>query len=197
MAYYVPQMQQRYTGYDSGKNTARNLLDAVRMKNEKEASDRSLNIAKARDDRQQALFEELKSERAGAKQYEKDMQKSKVEMDEAKKRRELNLSNTQGDWDYRLMRYINDNLSVPLINTLMPAPFERETPLEAANRESGIFNVQSPDATEYDLPVSYYQSGQVRQNDPYYNMMQMLFNQNRQPAHQQSLNYNPQTGQYE
>ena len=67
MAYYVPQMQQRYTGYDSGKNTARNLLDAVRMKNEKEASDRSLNIAKARDDRHQALFEELKSEIAKLK----------------------------------------------------------------------------------------------------------------------------------
>ena len=36
MSYYVPQMQQRYTGYDSGQNTARNLLDAVRMKNQAE-----------------------------------------------------------------------------------------------------------------------------------------------------------------
>ena len=36
MGIYVPQMQQRFTGYTSGQNTARNLLDAVRMKNEME-----------------------------------------------------------------------------------------------------------------------------------------------------------------
>jgi len=190
-------MQQRYTGYDSGKNTARNLLDAVRMKNQAEAENRRLNIAESRDVREQAIFDELKSERAGSKQYEKDMQTSKVEMDEAKKRRELILSNTTGDWDYRLLQYISDNLSVPLINTLMPAPFERETPLQSATRTSGISDVETPDATDYDLPVDYYQSGQVRRNDPYYNMMMMLFNQNQQPAHQQSLKYNPQTGQYE
>ena len=33
MAMTVPHMQQRYTGYDFGQTTARNLLDAVRIKN--------------------------------------------------------------------------------------------------------------------------------------------------------------------
>lgn len=42
MGYYVPQMQQRYTGYDSGQNTARNLLDAVRMKNQAEMQRRQI-----------------------------------------------------------------------------------------------------------------------------------------------------------
>tara|TARA_Y100000593_G_scaffold5901_1_gene11444 strand:- start:187 stop:747 length:561 start_codon:yes stop_codon:yes gene_type:complete len=184
-------MQQRFTGYDSGRNTARNLLDAVRIKNQREATERSLNIAQSAENRAQKLYEESKSERESAKQYEKDLQTSKVAMDDAKKRREMILSNTSGDWQYRLMRYINDNLSVPLINTLMPAPFERETPLEAATRESGILNVQTPDATQYDLPVNYYQSGQVRMNDPAYLLQLLMMNQSNQPAVTQTVPLTP------
>ena len=58
MAITAPHMQQRYTGYDFGQNTARNLLDAVRMKNEKEATDRSLNIAEIEARNRQLLFEQ-------------------------------------------------------------------------------------------------------------------------------------------
>ena len=36
-------MQQRYTGYDSGQNTARNLLDAVRMKNQADMQARQIS----------------------------------------------------------------------------------------------------------------------------------------------------------
>jgi len=42
MAISVPQMQQRFTGYDFGQNTARNLLDAVRMKNQRAMQERQL-----------------------------------------------------------------------------------------------------------------------------------------------------------
>lgn len=42
MAISVPQMQTAYTGYDFGQNTARNLLDAVRMRNQRAMQDRQL-----------------------------------------------------------------------------------------------------------------------------------------------------------
>jgi len=46
MAISVPQMQQRFTGYDFGQNTARNLLDAVRMKNQNEMQMRQMELQK-------------------------------------------------------------------------------------------------------------------------------------------------------
>mgnify|MGYP003643817919 FL=1 len=42
MAISVPQMQTAYTGYDFGQNTARNLLDAVRMRNQRDMQERKL-----------------------------------------------------------------------------------------------------------------------------------------------------------
>ena len=42
MAISVPQMQTAYTGYDFGQNTARNLLDAVRMRNQRDMQERQL-----------------------------------------------------------------------------------------------------------------------------------------------------------
>ena len=42
MAISVPQMQTVYTGYDFGQNTARNLLDAVRMRNQRAMQERQL-----------------------------------------------------------------------------------------------------------------------------------------------------------
>tara|TARA_R110001583_G_scaffold562_2_gene5081 strand:+ start:3683 stop:4504 length:822 start_codon:yes stop_codon:yes gene_type:complete len=42
MAISVPQMQTAYTGYDFGQNTARNLLDAVRMRNQRAMQERKL-----------------------------------------------------------------------------------------------------------------------------------------------------------
>jgi hypothetical protein len=42
MAISVPQMQTVYTGYDFGQNTARNLLDAVRMRNQRAMQERKI-----------------------------------------------------------------------------------------------------------------------------------------------------------
>ncbi len=42
MAISVPQMQTAYTGYDFGQNTARNLLDAVRMRNQRAMQERKI-----------------------------------------------------------------------------------------------------------------------------------------------------------
>lgn len=64
MAISVPQMQQRFTGYDFGQNTARNLLDAVRMKNQKEQFDRDFGLREdalsLRKDAQKALIDSQK-----------------------------------------------------------------------------------------------------------------------------------------
>ena len=76
MSYYVPAMQQRFTQYDSGQNTARNLLDAVRMKNQTEQFNRdfkirksaqeSLNrIAESQEKRIQGEFDRLSLDRMG------------------------------------------------------------------------------------------------------------------------------------
>jgi hypothetical protein len=76
MSYYVPAMQQRFTQYDSGQNTARNLLDAVRIKNQTEQFNRdfkirksaqeSLNrIAEAQEKRTQSEFDRLSLDRMG------------------------------------------------------------------------------------------------------------------------------------
>ena len=76
MAISVPQMQQRFTGYDFGQNTARNLLDAVRMKNQTEQFNRdfkirksaqeSLNrIAESQEKRTQGEFDRLSLDRMG------------------------------------------------------------------------------------------------------------------------------------
>jgi len=59
MAYYVPQMQQRYTGYDSGQNTARNLLDAVRMKNQAEMQRRQIASTEGMQEKQIGSTEKI------------------------------------------------------------------------------------------------------------------------------------------
>tara|TARA_R110000765_G_scaffold425415_1_gene538315 strand:+ start:719 stop:1288 length:570 start_codon:yes stop_codon:yes gene_type:complete len=44
MGMYVPGMQQRFTGYDAGKNIANNLLEAVKMNREFEHKDNVMQM---------------------------------------------------------------------------------------------------------------------------------------------------------
>ena len=188
MAMTVPHMQQRYTGYDFGQNTARNWLDAVRIKNQAEAEDRKINIMESDLAQRRSIFERMESERIGEKEYAKAKYKSKVEMDEAQKRSQQILSNKSGDFSYRLMKYIEKNLSHPLHQAILPKFLQMEDPERAAQRSAGVYDVEQPDPTKFDIP--WTEEGQnIRQGDPYRNLMQFmlqdpyvmqqLFNQNQ------------------
>ena len=75
MAISVPQMQQRFTGYDFGQNTARNLLDAVRMKNQNEMQKRQLRSDFELQQRRLRSSEGMQKERLdqGQKQFDADL----------------------------------------------------------------------------------------------------------------------------
>ena len=77
-------MQQRFTGYDSGRNTARNLLDAVRMKNEKEATDRQLDIAETQADNIQKVFEQDQATRNALNQALRGQLRTRQEQENGK-----------------------------------------------------------------------------------------------------------------
>ena len=55
-------MQQRYTGYDSGQNTARNLLDAVRMKNQADMQRRQIASTEGMQEKQITSTEKISSD---------------------------------------------------------------------------------------------------------------------------------------
>ena len=86
MSYYVPSMQQQYTGYDSGRNTANSLLDAVRIKNQREATERSLNIAETEAANRQKLFEQDQATRSAINQALEGQAKTRLEQEKYKKR---------------------------------------------------------------------------------------------------------------
>ena len=69
MGIYVPQMQQRFTGYDFGQNTARNLLDAVRIKNQKEMQIRQMQLQKDMQDKQIDATDKLTSKQLRTRYY--------------------------------------------------------------------------------------------------------------------------------
>ena len=73
MGMYVPGMQQRFTGYDAGKNIANNLLEAVKMNREFEHKDNVMQME------QQKLDMVRES-------YELDKQRNKANMYVAKTR---------------------------------------------------------------------------------------------------------------
>ena len=62
MGIYVPQMQQRFTNYTSGQNTARNLLDAVRMKNEMERQQKEIESREGMQEKQITSTEKISSD---------------------------------------------------------------------------------------------------------------------------------------
>ena len=174
MAMTVPHMQQRYTDYDFGQNTARNLLDAVRIKNQAEAEDRKINIMESDLAQRRSIFERTESERMGQKEYHKEKYKSKVEMDKAQKRAQQILSNKSGDFSHRLMKWAEKNLSYPLHQAILPEFLQMEDPNRAAQRTAGVYDVEEPDPTKYDIP--WTEEGQnIRQDDSYYNLLQFMF----------------------
>ena len=74
MAISVPQMQTAYTGYDFGQNTARNLLDAVRMRNQRAMQERQLRSDFELQQRRLDSSEFMQKERLdqNQKQFDKD-----------------------------------------------------------------------------------------------------------------------------
>jgi len=185
MAYYVPQMQQRYTGYDSGQNTARNLLDAVRMKNEKEASDRRLNIAETQADNMQKLFKQDQETRKLRNKAFIGRAKDRQQAEDLKKR--MAQSGTGGSLPYRTAQWITDYLN----------PFT-ESRNERKIRESGGRNQPSYRLTPEDLEGT---DADISSVYPFLfgreNLLQQMMMQNQGPAYTQTLNFNPATGTYE
>lgn len=72
MAISVPQMQTAYTGYDFGQNTARNLLDAVRMRNQRAMQERQLRSDFELQQRRLRSSEGMQKERLGQNQRQFD-----------------------------------------------------------------------------------------------------------------------------
>jgi len=181
MSIYVPPMQQRFTGYDSGRNTARNLLDAVRMKNEKEAADRRLNIAETQAANMQKLFEQDQSTRAAVNKAIQGQIKTRQEQEDYKKR--MAKSGTGASLPYRTAQWITDYLN--------PFTESREARIK---RESGA-------PMDYRVKIDDFQDPNIDLQSiyPYMfgreNLLQQLMLQN--PAYTQQLNLNPQTNTYE
>tara|TARA_R100000234_G_scaffold60386_1_gene36628 strand:+ start:279 stop:824 length:546 start_codon:yes stop_codon:yes gene_type:complete len=181
MSIYVPPMQQRFTGYDSGRNTARNLLDAVRMKNEKEAADRRLNIAETQAANMQKLFEQDQSTRAAVNKAIQGQIKTRQEQEDYKKR--MAKSGTGASLPYRTAQWITDYLN--------PFTESREARIK---RESGV-------PMDYRVKIDDFQDPNIDLQSiyPYMfgreNLLQQLMLQN--PAYTQQLNLNPQTNTYE
>ena len=187
MAYYVPQMQQRYTGYDSGQNTARNLLDAVRMKNEKEASDRRLNIAETQADNMQKLFKQDQETRKLRNKAFVGRAKDRQQAEELKKR--MAQSGTGGSLPYQMAQWLQDFRGSLGIG---------ESKEQRKLRESGGINMPSYRLTPEDLEGT---DADISSVYPFLfgreNLLQQMMMQNQGPAYTQTLNFNPATGTYE
>tara|TARA_R100001594_G_scaffold77860_4_gene112434 strand:- start:4500 stop:4976 length:477 start_codon:yes stop_codon:yes gene_type:complete len=112
-------MQQRYTGYDS----ATSLLDAVRIRNQKEATDRRLKIAETESANMQKLFSQDQATKTAINEALRGNIKSRQE-EEAKKVR-MAQSGSGGSLPYRMAQWIVDK-----------TPFT-ESREERINRESG------------------------------------------------------------
>tara|TARA_R110002020_G_scaffold245493_2_gene459200 strand:- start:260 stop:811 length:552 start_codon:yes stop_codon:yes gene_type:complete len=183
MGYYVPAMQQQYTGYDSGRNTARNLLDAVRMKNQKEATDRSLDIAETQAANTQELFKQQQATRSAINQAMKGQAKTRLEQEKYKKRMEK--SGEGATLPYKMAQWISDYVN----------PFT-ETKEARVKRESGA-------PMDYRVNIDDFEDPNVDLRSIYpflfgpENLLQRTMMQQQQPAYTQQLNYNPATGTYE
>ena len=186
MAITAPHMQQRYTGYDFGQNTARNLLDAVRMKNEKEATDRSLNIAEIEARNRQLLFEQQQATRSAINQALEGQAKTRLEQEKYKKRMEK--SGEGATLPYKMAQYIQD-----LVGEI---PFVGETREARIKRESGV-------PMDYRVNIDDFEDPNVDLRSIYpflfgtENLLQRVMMQQQQPAYTQQLNLNPATGTYE
>ena len=99
MGIYVPQMQQRFTGYTSGQNTARNLLDAVRMKNEMERQQKEIESREEMQEKQITSTEKISSDELANRYNIADM-KDKTQRDLAESSNQLarDLQSGRLDW---------------------------------------------------------------------------------------------------
>tara|TARA_R100000315_G_C5234166_1_gene145361 strand:+ start:3146 stop:3670 length:525 start_codon:yes stop_codon:yes gene_type:complete len=174
-------MQQRYTGYDSGRNTANSLLDAVRIKNQREATERSLNIAETEAANRQKLFEQDQATRSAINQALEGQAKTRLEQEKYKKRMEK--SGEGATLPYKMAQWISDYVN----------PFT-ETREARIKRESGA-------PMDYRVNIDDFQDPNVDLRSIYpflfgeQNLLQRVMMQ--QPAYTQQLNLNPATGTYE
>ena len=191
MAITAPHMQQRYTGYDFGQNTARNLLDAVRMKNEKEATDRRLNIAETQAGNMQELFKQDQATRSAINQALKGQAKTRQSQEEKKKT--MAESGSGGTIPYRFAQWLVDQT---------PFTYTPRRGWQAESKEARI-NRETGEAMDYTPTIDDFQDPNIDLQSiyPYLhnreNLLQQLKMQGQQPAHTQQLNYNPATGTYE
>ena len=189
MSYYVPSMQQRFTGYDSGRNTARNLLDAVRMKNEKEATDRQLNIAETQAANMQKLFEQDQATRSAINQALEGRAKTRQSQEEKKKR--MAESGSGASLPYRMAQWLVD---------MTPFTYTPRRGWQSESKEARI-NRQTGEAIDYRPTIDDFQDPNVDLRSIYpflfgeQNLLQRVMMQ--QPAYTQQLNLNPATGTYE
>ena len=191
MAITAPHMQQRYTGYDFGQNTARNLLDAVRMKNEKEATDRRLNIAETQAGNMQELFKQDQATRSAINQALKGQAKTRQSQEEKKKR--MAESGSGGTIPYRFAQWLVDQT---------PFTYTPRRGWQAESKEARI-NRETGEAMDYRPTIDDFQDPNIdlRSIYPYMfgreNLLQQLMMQAQDPAYTQQLNLNPTTGRYE
>ena len=191
MAITAPHMQQRYTGYDFGQNTARNLLDAVRMKNEKEATDRRLNIAETQAGNMQELFKQDQATRSAINQALKGQAKTRQSQEEKKKR--MAESGSGGTLPYRFAQWLVDQT---------PFTYTPRRGWQAESKEARI-NRETGEAMDYRPTIDDFQDPNIdlRSIYPYMfgreNLLQQLMMQAQDPAYTQQLNLNPTTGRYE
>jgi len=181
MSYYVPSMQQQYTGYDSGRNTANSLLDAVRIKNQREATERSLKIAETEAANMQKLFEQDQATRSAINKALEGQAKTRLEQEKYKKRMEK--SGEGATLPYKMAQWISDYVN----------PFT-ETREARIKRESGA-------PMDYRVNIDDFQDPNVDLRSIYpflfgpENLLQSAMM--TQPAYTQQLNLNPATGTYE
>ena len=96
MGMYVPGMQQRFTGYDAGKNIANNLLEAVKMNREFEHKDNVMDLEEQKIAIQEDQFKKT-NERA-----DKDQVIRQEDWDYRKKNRQNMEDITQGIAKYKI-----------------------------------------------------------------------------------------------
>tara|TARA_R100001082_G_scaffold59812_1_gene33211 strand:+ start:7447 stop:7974 length:528 start_codon:yes stop_codon:yes gene_type:complete len=170
MSYYVPQMQQRFTGYDS----ATSLLDAIRIKNQNEATDRRLKIAETESLNRQKLFAQDQATKTAINNALRGNIKSRKE-EEAKKVR-MAQSGTGGSLPYRMAQWIVDK--TPFTYTPKRG-WQSESEEERINRESGEAFDYRKDIDSFDDP-----NIDISQLQPYINsfgsqnLLQQLMLQN-------------------
>jgi len=185
MSYYVPSMQQRYTGYDSGRNTANSLLDAVRIKNQREATERSLNIAETEAANRQKLFEQDQATRQLINKAFVGRAKDRQQAEDLKKRMEK--SGTGASLPYQMAQWLQDFRGSLGIG---------ESKEQRKLRESGGINMPSYAITPEDLEGT---DADISRLYPFLfgpeNLLQSAMM--TQPAYTQQLNLNPATGTYE